>query len=249
MPILRILLIALTTITLHHTTNCMQTQQHPTKRKRTKHFQRPKRNRIHRNQHHAQATQKKRRPIGPIEMVTEAVRNNDIDTLRIWAPHVDLNAITIGPHKHTLLHLAASRSALNVMNSLISRGVPINSKNNKGRTPFFYAAKHKAILAMRDLLGKGANPRIADNSGKRPALFAVNDAWMINILRNHAAGQSINEEGQPGLCPVCFECKEKTEHRLTSLFCLHTLCGSCKQEMIERNDFSCPLCRTEMDNL
>lgn len=71
-------------------------------------------------------------------------------------------------YEHRAFEIAKNGGDLHKLSALIASGVDVNSRDEKGRTLFFYAAATKNAYAMRSLIGEGADITLQDNLGIRP---------------------------------------------------------------------------------
>lgn len=67
---------------------------------------------------------------------------------------------------------AYSKGELNQIKELISQGADVNTKDNKGKTPFFYSAVNESYEVMDLLISKGANIDEEDDEGTTALHFA-----------------------------------------------------------------------------
>lgn len=65
----------------------------------------------------------------------------------------------------TLLHRAAAKGDVTLVESLLAQGASINTQDYKGRTPLHEAVRNRNIKAVKLLLCYGANSMLQDNLG------------------------------------------------------------------------------------
>ncbi len=170
-----------------------------------------------------------------------ASRFNNATTIRKLAPSlVELTMILTGERERNLLHLAASNGAYRVVQSLLDRGMDPNAKDATGRTPLMYATEDNNRYSAAILLSHGANPREMSPDGATPLLLSPMNPAFIRTFRKNAARKA--EE-----CSVCLEPRNPSNHRMTSIECLHTVCRECKDSMVNNRLYDCPICRQDMD--
>jgi ankyrin repeat protein len=120
--------------------------------------------------------------------LTAAVRNNHVAVVK------DLLAAGAHPARGgggtvSDLRIAATHGAADVIPLLVRAGVPLESTDQFGETPLFYAARVNA-RTVKALLDAGANPHVANGQGSTPLLEAIRgcDAEIVRLLL--AAGGS-----------------------------------------------------------
>ncbi len=89
---------------------------------------------------------------------------------------------------NTCLHFASlGGTSLKKISDLIARKIDVNSVNNEGKTPLFYAAQISSKKIFELLLKNGANPFLRDKFNKT-ALHYVNSKRkdeFENLIRNY----------------------------------------------------------------
>ena len=106
---------------------------------------------------------------------------------------------------YTLLHATAGStdpSAIEVARELLEAGLDVNGKDQKGKTPIFYALS-KPMLDF--LIQSGADPKIVDKKGNTAIYFALNvfndpGAEIIRTLVK--AGVNVNARSRSGEAPL-----------------------------------------------
>jgi ankyrin repeat protein len=68
-----------------------------------------------------------------------------------------------------------ARAALDVVETLLAAGAPIDAVDNRGRSALMIAAEAGHGPIVDTLLARGADRTIADKSGKRAADLAANE--------------------------------------------------------------------------
>ena len=85
------------------------------------------------------------------------------------------------------LQVAAASGAAEVLPLLISAGIPVDTKNQFGETPLFFAARRDP-RAVRALLEAGAGVNVTSNQGATPLMEAVEDCGAESVRLLVAAG-------------------------------------------------------------
>ena len=84
----------------------------------------------------------------------------------------------------------------------ISAGTPVDAKDNRARTPLYYASSQGDLDLMRRLLERGANVNAQSSTGSTPLMMAVSnhrlDAVKL-LLENHADVRAANSDGRTAL--------------------------------------------------
>jgi uncharacterized protein len=87
------------------------------------------------------------------------------------------------------IHDAAQKGDYNTVERLLKSGVPVDTKNNFGKTPLFITCDYPTgtIGVARLLLKWGANPNIVDSQGSNPTDAAKfnGKTEMLNLLMKH----------------------------------------------------------------
>ncbi|KAL9961136.1 hypothetical protein ACROYT_G030028 [Oculina patagonica] len=100
------------------------------------------------------------------------------------------------------LHSAARYGDVTKIESLLSRGFPIDSRDDHGRTPLMVAAYSDKLQAVEHLLAKGANPSLENNNGWNLLHRASQggNPVIIELMLSHVPSiDSINNEGVTAL--------------------------------------------------
>jgi len=90
----------------------------------------------------------------------------------------------------SLLHYAAEKGDLDMINFLLEKNADINLQDEMGYTPLMIADEHDKKEAIEFLLEKGANRQVEDNEGKNVIIFAIEDnvlyrAWLYLTDKNN----------------------------------------------------------------
>ena len=90
-------------------------------------------------------------------------------------------------NKCNLLHDAALHGDFHKMDSLLSLGVPLDSRDYEGVTPLMYAAGYGQLQAVKYLLAKGADPSLQSNKGCNLLHWALQggDPVIIELMLSH----------------------------------------------------------------
>jgi ankyrin repeat protein len=104
--------------------------------------------------------------------IHEVVKAGDVQAVN---KSIDANRSAVNTRNDlgsTPLHIAAGRSAPDIVKLLLEKGAAINVKDNSGATPLHIAAfsGHKENLEL--LLSKGADVHAKDNQGKTARDYA-----------------------------------------------------------------------------
>jgi hypothetical protein len=75
------------------------------------------------------------------------------------------------PRQEALQSAAASGDAVQAA-TLLDQGVPLDARDEQGRTPLMRAVMQNRLEVVRLLLNRGADPNLADNTGSTPLLQA-----------------------------------------------------------------------------
>lgn len=128
------------------------------------------------------------------DMVTIAAVANDLETMRLALELGNKPGNVTSPYDGTALIAAAHLGHVEVVQTLIEAGAPLNHVNNLGWTALIEsivlgdgAAKHTATL--KALVDAGADVNRADGNGRSPLMLATQRGYdaMIKILTNAGA--------------------------------------------------------------
>lgn len=93
---------------------------------------------------------------------------------------VDVN-ITDGSQQN-MLHLSAENMPIEVVDTLIRRGINVNHQEEEGFTPLYYAVDRKRIDIVKRLLEAGADPNIRNRHGNSPLWPAISTSQQSHDL-------------------------------------------------------------------
>jgi ankyrin repeat protein len=84
---------------------------------------------------------------------------------------------------------AAEKGDLANVQSLLSQGVLVNTRDSKGRTALLLAVQHRHPDIVNALLEKDADPNLPDNKGNTPLKAALDSRQtdLAETLRRHGA--------------------------------------------------------------
>ena len=105
----------------------------------------------------------------PSERFYQAIRNNDLPTLRTLVQSSDVNVK--GRHESTPLMYAAAYGSLDAMKLLLAAGAGVNVKNTFDVTALLWCAND--LDKVRLLLEKGANVNAQSKQGRTPLIVAA----------------------------------------------------------------------------
>uniref|UniRef100_A0A670Y2W9 Uncharacterized protein n=1 Tax=Pseudonaja textilis TaxID=8673 RepID=A0A670Y2W9_PSETE len=150
-----------------------------------------------------------RQSLDNIPTVFDLVRQGILSNLEKALSPTDVNATNSA--NETLLHIAASHGHLEIIDYLISKGVKLEVKDNKGRTPLHRAAEKGHDKAVNRLLQAGAYMYSLDQEGKTPLHLANQNHDLVQVLlKNGALVDARDERGQTALSYAASQGHEKT---------------------------------------
>jgi len=91
----------------------------------------------------------------------------------------DLGLNVLNVCKQNLLHTAIADQNNETALDLINKGIDINAKDFKGRTPLHFAAAYNNLVISKVLLEKGAEVNLRDQYGNNPLWTAVFEGQKI----------------------------------------------------------------------
>ncbi len=96
-----------------------------------------------------------------------------------------------GPGAHTVLHMAVSKGALDVMAALLAAGAPVDAEDKDGFTPLLGAVNGARLDAVRALLAAKADPRRRTRRGDTAMTLIADgaDATFVPLLETLLAAQ------------------------------------------------------------
>ena len=86
-----------------------------------------------------------------------------------------------------VLHDAARRGNMDVMNFLLLQPIDINAPGRQGLSPLHFASRSGKLEAAQALLKAGANPNVMDSMGKTPLDLAIinNKSELIHLFQEY----------------------------------------------------------------
>ncbi|XP_078382524.1 uncharacterized protein LOC144665210 [Oculina patagonica] len=133
----------------------------------------------------------------PISLVNKEATSNKGGELPTGIDFVDKDK-----NEWNSLHDAAEDGDVTKIESLLSRGFPIDSRDDDGITPLMVAAYSDKLQAVEYLLAKGANPSLENNDGWNLLHSASQggNPVIIELMLSHVPSiDSINNEGSTAL--------------------------------------------------
>jgi ankyrin repeat protein len=136
----------------------------------------------------------------PAQEMLAAVRAGDAESVaELLDAHPQLaNLADRGPGRYSVLHIAAYRGHLAVVELLLAAGATINRWSHNGETPLFVAAMGGQLEVARVLLAAGAWTRVSDNGGHNlwSAAKAGGNAELVELVKQYPlAGASAEARG------------------------------------------------------
>ncbi len=113
------------------------------------------------------------------------------------------STIPARPLQRHLLHAAALNNMSEWALQLIDRGMPVDVRDPKGRTPLMVAAAFNSMEVAEALIARGADPHMAETASRnRPVHFAAaaGHVGMVEMLRLH--GADLNARADIGRTPL-----------------------------------------------
>lgn len=134
-----------------------------------------------------------------------AVRQNNIDHVRVLLDHgSDMYARSQTKFK-TALHMAASSGYVDIIELLLNRGFRIDSVDEDGNTALHLACRENKVEAAAMLLNHGINPNLGNKKGETSLHVAVRGR-IINIVKLLLYGKDITQlESKSSPPPVSHE--------------------------------------------
>jgi ankyrin repeat protein len=105
----------------------------------------------------------------------------------------------------TDLHNASAKNDVQLIESLIKIGAPVDARDSSGRTALLFATHANAIDAASALIAAGANVNAKDNIQDSPYLYAAAEGRLEILRLTLKAGadlKSVNRYGGTGLIPA-----------------------------------------------
>ncbi|XP_043480097.1 ankyrin-3-like [Leptopilina heterotoma] len=118
-----------------------------------------------------------------------AVHNGDLNRVTTLLKKNNLERNVFG---RRMLHVAAARGHLQIVDLLIKNGAKINVEDYSGRTPFFIALKEKQVEIAEFLMENGACLDIPSEDGKTPLHLAIKMQNLEIVERLLKKGAKVN---------------------------------------------------------
>ena len=131
----------------------------------------------------------------PSDRFYQAIRNNDLATLRTLVKTSDVNIKD--QHESTPLMYAAAYGSLDAMQLLLDAGATVNAKNAFDVTPLLWCASD--LAKVRLLVEKGADVSARSKQGRTPVLIAAaedGNSETVKLLIQKGADVSARTLGQ-----------------------------------------------------
>ncbi len=137
-------------------------------------------------------------PVDTSERYYQAIRGNDLQTLRTLIKTSDVNARD--KRGTTPLMYSAAVGSAGAMSLLIQSGADVNSKNDFDATALMWCTTN--LEKVRMLVEKGANVNARSKPGRTPLLIAAasdNSHEVVDYLLGHGADVAAKDAGQQGV--------------------------------------------------
>lgn len=142
------------------------------------------------------------------DLFAAVLKNKWFATRRLLKDGVDPDfrlTLTVGDNQFsgsvTALHLASKLGHKSLIKQLIKYGANVNSRDDLGRTPLFYAVLNDYTGCAVYLLKKGGNPNLYDYEKTGILhLVSIDNASLIKKMIPHV--QNINEQDDTGNTPL-----------------------------------------------
>jgi ankyrin repeat protein len=135
----------------------------------------------------------------PAQEMLVAVRAGDaVSVAALLDTHPQLaNLADRGPGRYSVLHIAAYRGHLAVVEVLLAAGATVNRWSHKGETPLFVAAMGGQLEVARVLLAAGAWTRVSDNGGHNlwSAAKVGCNAELLKLVEQYPLGSNCEARG------------------------------------------------------
>ena len=102
------------------------------------------------------------------------------------------------------LHFAADADQVSSVRYLITRGVDVNGRDSKSRSPLMYAAYKGHVAVLGDLLAQGAGVELEDDFGSTALMYAASGGRVGSCLALLDAGARINATNRDGFTPLIY---------------------------------------------
>ena len=101
-----------------------------------------------------------------------------------------------------VLHAAAKNGVIEIIETLVSQGCLVDSRNREGLTPLMMAALYDEPSAFQMLLQNGADPSLKDNDGLSPLHYAAKGGSTSIINNLLSLGIDIDSRTNAGVTPL-----------------------------------------------
>lgn len=118
-----------------------------------------------------------------------AVHNGDLNRVTTLVKKNNIEKNVFG---RKMLHVAAARGHLKIVELLLKNGATINTEDFSGRTPFFIALKENQVEVAEFLLENGASLNIPSEDGKTPLHLAIGTENVEFVERLLKKGAKVN---------------------------------------------------------
>ncbi|XP_043466817.1 ankyrin-1-like [Leptopilina heterotoma] len=118
-----------------------------------------------------------------------AVHNGDLNSVSTLLNEYNLAE---NVHKKRMLHVAAARGYLQIVDCLIKNGAKLNVQDVKGRTPFYIALLQNKVEVAEFLLENGARMDIPRNDGRTTLHVAIKTQNIQIVERLLKQGAMVN---------------------------------------------------------
>ena len=133
------------------------------------------------------------------EYLARALASNARDTTQAWPL---MNGSPLNTLKHVGLHVAAGFGLLDLVESLLEEGYPVNAIDNDKATALHKAVSQRRVKAAKALIRHGANVNLREKAGNTPIFLAVtnSDKELVSMLL--MAGASVHDTCLDGWSPL-----------------------------------------------
>ncbi|KAI9859753.1 MAG: hypothetical protein M1813_006470 [Trichoglossum hirsutum] len=137
--------------------------------------------------------------------------NGAFDIVELLLSHGVVNLSAADKDGRTALHEAAVRSWLPIVERLIQAGLGVNTRDNRGRTPFHDACRssNPSDTVVQFLLSKNAFHNIPDTDGYYPLHHAAEKDKIVVVTELVIHGTNVNVTDKRGRTPLHVACQSK----------------------------------------
>jgi len=154
------------------------------------------------------------------ELIT-AVIKSDIETIEKFAKqNIGWLSLPLDENSKTVLHIAAEKGYVVVLNKLFEYGVDVNTTAKDNNTPLLFAAYKGHNEAVKKLLALGANANLITLKGNSPLFYASqnNHVEVVKtLLANGAKVNQLNNAGHTSLDVAVSQGNTKLVEELLSM--------------------------------